>query len=274
MVAKEDRYEKLMQKMDKIINQTLIVPKELGLESEDYEYSNRFLKEIPKPLAPIPLPKPEPKPKTTIKKPAQKPKLCIIIDDISSFKEIRELNKANLKLTYSLFPPTTAFPNTPKIAKRLKFYMVHLPLGAYHFKREQENTLKVCDSMQKIEAQIKKIRKLFPRATFVNNHTGSKFTDNLEAMKKLFKALKKYHFIFVDSKTIPTSKAHIVANLFNQKLLIRDIFIDNKPDVTCIISQLKKAVQKAKKNGSAIAIGHPRKATITALKSSKNYLKM
>jgi polysaccharide deacetylase 2 family uncharacterized protein YibQ len=271
--TEEQEYDKLMKKMNKIINQTLIVPKELPLETEDYEYSNKILEKKIKPLPPIPKKHSIKKPKQIYKKQYKKPKLAIIIDDISNQKEINELNKAHLKLTYSIFPPTSTFPNTPKIAKKLDFYMIHLPLEAYHFNRPQEQTLTTNNSKTTVFQRIKTIRKLFPKAKFLNNHTGSKFTDNQTSMEYLLSALKKYHFHFLDSKTIASSKAEIVAKKYQMKILKRDIFIDNEPDIKYILNQLKKAVNKAKQKGYAIAIGHPRIATIKALRKAKNVLK-
>ena len=271
--AEEKEYDKLMKKMNKIVNETLIVPKELPLETEDYEYSNKILEKKIKPLPPVPKKHLIKKPKPVYKQRHKLPKLAIVIDDISNQKEIDELKKANLKLTYSIFPPTSTFPNTPKIAKKLDFYMIHLPLEAYHFNRPQEQTLTTNNSKTTVFQRIKAIRKLFPKAKFLNNHTGSKFTDNQTSMEYLLSALKKYHFHFLDSKTIASSKAEIVAKKYQMKILKRDIFIDNEPDIKYILNQLKKAVNKAKQKGYAIAIGHPRIATIKALRKAKNVLK-
>ena len=266
-------YKNLMKKMNRIINQTLIVPKELPLETEDYEYSNKILENKAKKLPPIPKKHKKKKPKKVYKKIYKKPKLAIIIDDISNQKEINELQKTKLKITYSIFPPTTAFPNTPKIAKKLKFYMIHLPLEAYNFNRPQEKTLTTKSSLKTIEQRIRQIRKLFPKAKFINNHTGSKFTDNKKSMQYLLKSLKKYHFIFIDSLTTASSKATMLSKKYHMNILKRDIFIDNKADVGYILNQLKKAVKKAEEKGYAIAIGHPRVATIKALKKAHKILK-
>ncbi len=201
------------------------------------------------------------------------PKLVIIIDDVASYSHINEIKKINLKLTPSLMPASSDFPNTPKIAKNLEFYMIHLPLEALNYNSNSIKTLKANDSFEEISKEIYKIRKDFPNAKFINNHTGSKFTSNKKAVIKLLNALDKYGFIFVDSKTISNSKVEEVLKSKNQKYIFRDVFLDNTQNLKDIENELKKAVQIAKKRGFAIAIGHPKKQTLKVLRNSGDILK-
>ena len=201
------------------------------------------------------------------------PKLVIIIDDVASYEHINEIKKINLKLTPSLMPASKDFPNTPKIAKNLDFYMIHLPLEALNYNSNSIKTLKVNDSFEEISKEIYKIRKDFPNAKFINNHTGSKFTSNLNAVKRLSDAMDKYGFILVDSKTIADSKIKEVLKSKHQKYIFRDVFLDNTQNPNDIKNELKKAVQIAKERGFAIAIAHPKKQTLKVLKNSGEILK-
>lgn len=201
------------------------------------------------------------------------PKLAIIIDDVASYEHINEIKKINLKLTPSLMPASKDFPNTPKIAKNLEFYMIHLPLEALNYNSNSIKTLKTNDSFEEISKEIYEIRKDFPNAKFINNHTGSKFTSNKKAVIKLLNALDKYGFIFIDSKTISNSKVEEVLKSKNQKYIFRDVFLDNTQNLKDIENELKKAVQIAKKRGFAIAIGHPKKQTLKVLRNSGDILK-
>ncbi len=60
------------------------------------------------------------------------------------------------------------------------------------------------------------MKKDFKDLKFINNHTGSLFTSDEKAMKKLYKAFEKEELIFVDSKTIASSKAPKVAKALGQ----------------------------------------------------------
>jgi len=205
---------------------------------------------------------------------ANKPKLVIIMDDMSFGSQVKNLKNLHMVITPSFFPPTYNHPNTAKYAKEFKHYMVHFPMQAtnpnFH---EEPYTLHIDSSSQFIENRVKFIKKNFPNLKFVNNHTGSKFTSNLASMQRLYKVLNKYNLIFIDSVTTSKSKAPIVAKEYHKILLQRDVFLDNLQDVSYIQKELKRAVKKAKKNGYAIAICHPHKATFEALRESKNILK-
>ncbi|WP_457564476.1 divergent polysaccharide deacetylase family protein [Caminibacter sp.] len=204
---------------------------------------------------------------------SKKPMLVIILDDVSFKYQVRDIKSLPFKITPSFFPPTKRHPNTAVYAKEFSDYMVHLPLEAIHFSKPEPNTLNVGASYAKIKARIDYIKKIFPRAHFINNHTGSTFTADKNSMILLFKALKADNLGFVDSRTTPYSKAYIADNYYKIPLFSRNVFIDNKPDIAYIQNQLKKAVKIAQKKGYAIAIGHPHKTTFEALRKSKNILK-
>lgn len=202
----------------------------------------------------------------------QKPKLCIIIDDMASREQVNALKATELKLTPSFFPPDSNHPKTPILASEFEFFMVHLPLMAVHYTYEERDTLSPNDSQQRINAKIAQISRDFKGLKFINNHTGSLFTDDTQAMRRLFRALKAHNLIFVDSMTIGSSKGALVSKEFNQTPIKRDIFLDNENDINAIKAKIKEAVRKAHKKGFAIAIAHPKKNTFEALKQSKKLL--
>ncbi|WP_238386808.1 MULTISPECIES: divergent polysaccharide deacetylase family protein [unclassified Campylobacter] len=202
----------------------------------------------------------------------KKAKLAIIIDDIASKDQVKALKKTGLKLIPSFFPSDKNHPRTKEFAREFDFFMVHLPLAALHFKGEERRTLQPNDTQEHIDARIAEIDKDFVGLKFINNHTGSLFTSDEKAMEKLFKAFKKYNFIFVDSVTIGSSKAVKLAPQFQRLYIKRDIFLDNEDDVKKIKKELAKAVALAHKKGFAIAIAHPRKNTFKALEQSKDLL--
>ncbi|EAK0877181.1 divergent polysaccharide deacetylase family protein [Campylobacter coli] len=199
-------------------------------------------------------------------------RLAIIIDDMANISQVKALQALNLKVNPSFFPSDKNHIDTPKLALKFDFYMVHLPLAAINYAKPELDTLNPNDSQERIFKKIKQIKKDFKDLKFINNHTGSLFTSNEEAMKKLYKAFEKEGLIFVDSKTIASSKAPKVAKALGQIYIQRDVFLDNQDDVTYIKKQLMDAVKLAKKKGFVIAIGHPRKNTFKALEQSKDLL--
>ncbi|MBP9491538.1 MAG: divergent polysaccharide deacetylase family protein [Aliarcobacter sp.] len=203
-----------------------------------------------------------------------KPKIAIVIDDVTTQAQKDKILNMGYKVNMAFLPPTNGHPNSAKIALNLPFYMIHFPMQASSaFKGEEPNTLKITDSYETIEKRVKQLREWYPNAIYTNNHTGSVFTENEEAMDKLFRALKKYNFIFVDSRTSNKSVAKKYASKYGMPYIVRNTFIDNERNYQYIQDQLKKAVELAKKNGYSIAIGHPHNVTLEVLKNSKHLFK-
>ncbi len=199
----------------------------------------------------------------------QKPKLVIIIDDVSTRDQLKRIQSTGIKLTPSIFPPSQRSRYSHRLAKGLAHYMIHLPMesGTAKFNTQSKTLMTTFDKAQ-IDARVEELRALFPTARYINNHTGSVFTDNYVAMRTLYSALRKEGFFFVDSRTIASTKVPMIGKEFGDAYVARDVFIDNQQSVPYIHQQLQKAVKKAKKRGHAIAIGHPHPTTMKALSST------
>jgi len=203
-----------------------------------------------------------------------KPKLVIIIDDVSNARQLKKIQALHMKITPSIFPPSERSMKSHTLARGLKHYMIHLPMesGSKQFNK-QYKTLKTTFTKEEIIARAKELRVLFPTARYVNNHTGSVFTDDYKGMLTLYTALKEEGFMFVDSRTIASTKVPNIVKKFGDAYVARDAFIDNVHNVKTIHKQLRKVVEKAKKKGYAIAIGHPHAVTMKALSEAKSILK-
>ena len=200
-----------------------------------------------------------------------KPKLVILIDDVSTKAQKDKILNIGYTVNMAFLPPTKAHKDSASLAQSLPFHMIHFPMQASSaFKGEEIDTLRVTDSYETIEKRVKQLRAWYPNAIYTNNHTGSVFTENEEAVDKLFRALKKYNFIFVDSRTSAKSVAKKYAKKYDMPYIVRNTFIDNDRDFKSIQNQLKKAIEIAKKQGYAIAIGHPHTVTLEVLKDSKS----
>lgn len=203
-----------------------------------------------------------------------KPKLVVIIDDVSNNRQKKAILDIGYDVTMAFLPPQEGHLQSAKIAQDLPVYMVHFPMQASpKFKSKEKITLNINNTYQEIDAIVKKLREEYPKAKYTNNHTGSVFTQNDEAMDRLFKALKKYDFVFVDSRTTAKSVAQKYAQKYDMPYIVRNTFLDNEKSFEYIQNQLKKAIKIANKRGYAIAIGHPYSMTIKVLKESKHLLK-
>ncbi len=238
------------------------------------EAAKKFVSRCRQPVRKVTLPKPE-KPKTVSQKvlTPPKPRLVIIMDDVRSVEEGEMIRELPFHVTPSIFPATSDHPDTPEIARMFPVFMIHMPMEAYHFSSPEEHTIHTDDTLETIEKRIAEIKADFPNLTAINNHTGSKFTSDLDAMDKLFCALGKYGIPFVDSRTSAETKAREMGKLFHRKVLERNVFLDNEDSVSSVLNQLKEAVAYAKEHKTAIAICHPKPTTFEALMQAKPLLK-
>ena len=95
---------------------------------------------------------------------------------------------------------------------------------------------------------------------------GSQFTEDEVAVNRLLDVVKDRGLLVLDSKTTSKSKLETLALQKNIPVTNRDVFLDNEQDLNYILGQLAELERVAKKQGSALAIGHPYTQTVAALK--------
>ena len=102
---------------------------------------------------------------------------------------------------------------------------------------------------------------------------GSFLTQEKKAMAIILGEIKRKKLFFVDSRTTSKTVAYDVAKKLGLKSAERNVFLDDIEDEEEIIKQIELLINTAKKNGRAIAIGHPRPETIAALEKMLPALK-
>ena len=101
----------------------------------------------------------------------------------------------------------------------------------------------------------------------INNHMGSRFTENRAHMQVVMEVLKERQLFFLDSKTSPHSVGKEIARKNGVAYAHRHVFLDNNNDFAYITRQLRLTEKIAARNGYAIAIGHPKSQTFKALEA-------
>jgi len=101
----------------------------------------------------------------------------------------------------------------------------------------------------------------------VNNHMGSKFTESAPGMTIVLEQLQARGLFFLDSRTTPHSVGLATARQMGVPTVGRDVFLDNFMTDPEVARELAQTEAIARKNGVAIAIGHPHDATIAELRA-------
>ena len=90
----------------------------------------------------------------------------------------------------------------------------------------------------------------------INNHEGSAITADAEKMEIVLKVASENGIFFLDSRTNVETKVPYVAGEMGYTYYERNIFLDNTKTKENALSELKKGLTIANKNGSVIMIGH------------------
>lgn len=195
-------------------------------------------------------------------------KLAIIIDDCGQWVDIeRGYIALPIPLTLSVLPHVHATKEIADEAQAAgKGVMLHLPMETVSGMDPGPGKITTEMSDAEIAAQVADDLAAVPLAKGVNNHEGSKGSADERVMKDVIAALQKHgDLFFIDSRTSAASVGAQVAAAAGVPTASRDVFLDNKEDVQYSEAQLLQAAAIAKRTGSAIAIGHPRKTTLEAV---------
>ncbi len=200
-----------------------------------------------------------------------KPKaaMSIIIDDIgNSFDKALEIWKIDKSITLSVIPHLKDSVEISQYAKEHNLsLMLHIPMEPMVKQgRDYSFYLTTFDSEDDFIRILRDALDAIPFYQGINNHEGSKLTSDIKRMNLFFRNLDKKRIFFIDSRTSNKSVAAKVSVDHNYLTGVRDVFIDNEQSVSYILDNLKKAEQIALKKGYAIAIGHPHKESVEALK--------
>ncbi len=103
-------------------------------------------------------------------------------------------------------------------------------------------------------------------AVGMNNHMGSKITEDNRIMKDLLTVLSQRDLVFVDSMTTSNSVSNKIAQEVGATVFQRDVFLDSTQDQNKIEQNLLELGDKAIKKGYAVGIGHvgPEGGKVTA----------
>ncbi len=201
-------------------------------------------------------------------------RLAIIIDDIG-YNQSQSERAARLQgdFTLSILPFTPHGLTSAQLAhKHGKELMLHLPMSAINNLPLGNGGL--VSGMEKAVflKTFQQDMDNIPHIQGVNNHMGSRLTQETEPMQWLMEELRPRGLYFVDSRTSAQTKAFDIAITHQIPSLKRDVFLDDINETAAIELQLNRALKFARQRGSAVAIGHPYPATLGVLERLQGFL--
>ena len=197
------------------------------------------------------------------------PKAAFIIDDLGyETKVAKKMMELEYPIALSILPFLQYSEFTAEESKKNnKEIMLHLPMEPNNSDANPgPGAIKSYMSEEEIRQAVRKCILDFPYTIGVNNHMGSKITEDREIMEIVLEEIKGYNLFFIDSMTSKNSIAYEVAQEMGIKSAVRSVFLDNENDMEYIKGQMLEVQKIALEKGEVIAIGHDRINTFYVLK--------
>lgn len=200
-------------------------------------------------------------------------RVAIVIDDWGyNLDNLPTLQKIDRPITVSILPNLAYSTQIAEEARQRKCEVIlHLPLEPH--KEQHQNKFRIesgtvlCEMSEgEVIEHLNQALRSVPYTKGVSNHMGSKATEDDKLMKIIFKEIKEKNLYFLDSLVTNKSVCRGLSKKMRLKFAQRDIFLDNEESSEYIRRQLQNLVLLAKKDGSAIGVGHDREVTLNVIK--------
>jgi polysaccharide deacetylase 2 family uncharacterized protein YibQ len=194
---------------------------------------------------------------------APNPRVAVVIDDFGlNYKKTppdEEWMALPHALTYAVMPesPKTKQSAAATSAAKDKELMIHYPFDPFQSLKLAKDAADPED-VEKVKKLLAKAMKDIPNAKGLNNHRSYKGTKNAPLMKAFMAELKPTGMYFLDSRVSEKTVAYAEAKAAGIPAAMNFIFLDTAELHTKAFCEkmLRQAVARARKSGSAIAIGH------------------
>jgi hypothetical protein len=194
---------------------------------------------------------------------------AIVIDDMGrDLQAAHKLLALDYPLTFSVLPYLRYTQITAQEAHRNEHeVMLHLPMEPEPGAHASPGKGAVLVGMNAAEVQrvVQNDLASVPYVVGVNNHMGSRATQDAALMIDVMKILADHRLYFIDSRTTGASMALDVARRQRVPAFYRAVFLDDTETVPYTLGQLREFRHTVERDGVALAIGHPHATTIAAL---------
>jgi polysaccharide deacetylase 2 family uncharacterized protein YibQ len=196
--------------------------------------------------------------------------VAIVIDDLGwNLEAARALLDLDVPLSFAILPNAPYRTVIAQEARRRgRDILLHLPMEPYKYPHVDPGRPVLLSTMNTSElaAEVEVALAALPPVVGVNNHMGSRLTEDRKAMRAVMQRIKRHNLFFLDSRTSQKSLASQVAREMGVRTAERQVFLDNETETTKIHGQLDQLTTLARVRGNAIGTGHPHPETVQALR--------
>ncbi|MEZ5559143.1 MAG: divergent polysaccharide deacetylase family protein [Pseudomonadales bacterium] len=195
--------------------------------------------------------------------------LAIVIDDVGySLARAERVLALPSPITLGVLPFTPEATAVARMAAATgKEVILHQPMEPLPTPSAQpmDGTLTLGMAPDRFNATVEAAMAAIPGIVGVNNHTGSRLTQNPEAMRRFMTHLARRQLFFLDSRTTADTVAYDVAREERVPALKRDVFLDHFRTPAAVAAEYERALNIARRQGFAVVIAHPHDVSLSLL---------
>lgn len=193
-------------------------------------------------------------------------RIALIVDDCGyqSRTLIDAFCDIDYPLTFSVFPDERETIWTAERAARAGHgVMVHLPMEPNDYPKRDpgQGAIFVAHPYDQIRQITRHALTTVPHAQGVNNHMGSRVTQDRRVIGYVLEEVDRQGYYFVDSATSSTSVAYDVSVAMGIPSARNVGFVDLETDADAIEHRLRQLAMRARQSGTAVGIAHARSET-------------
>mgnify|MGYP003855165975 CR=1 FL=1 len=199
-------------------------------------------------------------------------RVAVVLDDAGM--HLAELDRAlaiGRPVALAVLP---GLPHSEELARRAAAagldVLVHLPMepdDPHQAGRLGPLAVRVTMTDEEISEVVQQALRAVPGAVGVNNHMGSRATQDPRVLRAVLRVVREHRLFFLDSRTTPATAVEQVAREVGVPSLRRAVFLDNDPSPEAVRLQLRRLAEQALRDGHAVGIGHanrPHTAAVVA----------
>ena len=191
---------------------------------------------------------------------AEARKIFLVIDDAGlALHETQQFLDIPVPMTIAVLPHQK---QTKEVCIAIgrdkdKEIILHQPMEAYNTRKNPGigaimNTTPPSEVRKILDSNFRSVR----GAVGMNNHMGSRVTENPELIREMLRFCKAHDMFFLDSKTAYNSQVPRIGKEKGMHIEERHVFLDINQDKQYVRHMWGSAVAKARENGYVIVIGH------------------
>jgi uncharacterized protein len=196
------------------------------------------------------------------------PVVAVIIDDLgNNLEEGRRAVDLPGPVACAVLPHTHyAVTLADQAHEHGKEVLLHLPMQAIDGAPLGRGGITLDMDQEEIQQTVRADVAIVPHLVGVNNHEGSLISMHPGDLAWIMQTLHSIgNLFFVDSYTTVDSIAYQIARENGVPAARRDVFLDDVNTPQAVQLQFKRLLEIARNKGFALAIGHPRPATMQVL---------